>query len=123
MVGQGQAGQPPQSVPAQIGATPITLGQSMVPLYGPWKFQIGDSPVNPVTNALLWAEPDYNDSNWESVDLTPRQGTVDPFTGDPGYVSGWTTKGHAGYWGWAWYRIRISIAAKPGDQPALATFG
>jgi hypothetical protein len=32
-------------------------------------------------------------------------------------------KGHAGYWGWAWYRIQVSIVAKPGDQLALATFG
>lgn len=123
MVAPGQAGQPPQSVPAQIVVTPITLGQSVVPLYGPWKFQIGDSPQNPVTHAPLWSEPGYDDSKWESVDLKPGQGTVDPFTGDPRYVPGWTTKGHAGYWGWAWYRMRISIAAKPGDQLAIATFG
>jgi hypothetical protein len=32
-------------------------------------------------------------------------------------------KGHSGYWGWAWYRIQVSIVAKPGDQIALATFG
>jgi hypothetical protein len=122
MVGPGQAVHPPQSLPAQIVAAPITLGQSVVPLYGPWKFQIGDSPVNPVTHAPLWSEPGYDDSKWESVDLKPIPGTVDPFTRDPDYVPGWTTKGHAGYWGWAWYRIRVSIAAKPGDQIALATF-
>src|SRR5271156_6722631 len=29
----------------------ISLGQSAVPLYGPWKFTIGDSPVDPVTHA------------------------------------------------------------------------
>jgi hypothetical protein len=123
MAGPGQAVRPSQSVPAQTVATPIALGQSMVPLYGPWKFQIGDSPVNPVTGAPLWSEPDYDDSTWETVDLKPKQGMVDPFTGDPGYVQGWTTKGHAGYWGWAWYRIRVSIAARPGDQTAIATFG
>jgi hypothetical protein len=32
-------------------------------------------------------------------------------------------KGHAGYWGWAWYRIRVSIVAKPGEQLAVGTFG
>ena len=95
----------------------------MVSLYGPWKFQIGDSPVDPVTHAPTWSEPDYDDSTWESVDLKPGQGTVDPFTRNPRYVAGWTMKGHAGYWGWAWYRIRVSIVAKPGDRPALATFG
>jgi hypothetical protein len=25
----------------------IRLGQSAVPLYGPWKFTVGDSPVDP----------------------------------------------------------------------------
>jgi hypothetical protein len=115
--------QPPPSAPAQIAAVPITLGQSSVPLDGPWKFQIGDSPGNPVTHAPLWAEPDYDDSTWETVDLKPIPGIVNPFTRDPNYVPGWTTKGHAGYWGWAWYRIRVSIAVRPGDQIALATFG
>jgi len=122
-VGPGQTVQPLQAVTAQVGAAPITLGQSVVPLYGPWKFQIGDSPLNPETHAPLWAEPGYDDSTWESVDLTPKQGRVDPFTRNPRYVPGWTMKGHAGYWGWAWYRIRVSIVAKPGDQTALATFG
>jgi hypothetical protein len=123
IVGAGQAAQPPQSLPAPFVATPITLGQSVVPLYGPWKFQIGDSPVNPATLAPLWSDPGYDDSKWESVDLKPTPGTVDPFTRDPNYVPGWTTKGHAGYWGWAWYRIRVSIEARPGDQTAIATFG
>ncbi len=35
----------------------ISLGQSAVPLYGPWKFTVGDSPVDPVTHGPLWAEP------------------------------------------------------------------
>ena len=119
----GQAVLPPRSAPAQPVAAPITFGQSVVTLNGPWKFQIGDSPVNPVTHAPLWSEPSFDDSKWETVDLTPKQGTVDPFTRDPRYVPGWTMKGHAGYWGWAWYRIQVSIVAKPGDQLALATFG
>ena len=28
----------------------ILLGQSAVPLYGPWKFTVGDSPVDPATH-------------------------------------------------------------------------
>ncbi len=123
MAGPGQAVQSPQSAPAQNVAAPITLGQSLVPLDGPWKFQIGDSPQNPVTHEPLWAEPGYDDSKWETVDLKPIPGIVNPFTRDPEYVPGWTTKGHAGYWGWAWYRIRVSIEARPGDQLAVATFG
>jgi hypothetical protein len=119
----GQAVLPPRSAPAQPVAAPITFGQSLIPLNGPWKFQIGDSPVNPLTHAPLWSEPSFDDSKWETVDLTPRQGTVDPFTRNPQYVQGWTMKGHAGYWGWAWYRIQVSIVAKPGEQLALGTFG
>jgi hypothetical protein len=119
----GHGLQPPQSAPAQSVEAPITFGQSVVPLYGPWKFQIGDSPPDPVTHEPLWSEPGYDDSTWETVDLKPIPGSVDPFTANPDYVPGWTTKGHAGYWGWAWYRMRVSIAARPGDQIALATFG
>ena len=44
----------------------ISLGQSAVPLYGPWKFTVGDSPVDPVTHAPLWAEPGFDDSKWEN---------------------------------------------------------
>src|ERR1700691_2434872 len=128
VVAMGEAVLPPRSAPSQPAApapiaAPITFGQSLVPLNGPWKFQIGDSPVDPEKHALLWSEPSYDDSKWETVDLTPRPGTVDPFTGNPRYVPGWTMKGHAGYWGWAWYRIQVSIVAKQGDRLALATFG
>src|ERR1035438_3524479 len=34
----------------------ITIGQSVAPLYGPWKFKIGDSPLDPVTRAPLRSE-------------------------------------------------------------------
>ena len=42
-------------------ATRITLGQSIVPLTGPWKFHVGDDP--------RWADPHFDDSQWETVDL------------------------------------------------------
>jgi hypothetical protein len=35
-------------------------------------------------------------------------------------VPGWTAKGHPGYWGYAWYRIRVRVAAQPGQKLALA---
>jgi hypothetical protein len=101
------------------GAAPIAIGHSVVPLYGPWKFTVGDSPVDPVTRAPLWAEPGFDDSNWETVDLTPKQGAIDPIVGLPGYVPGWTSKGHPGYWGYAWYRIRVRLAMQPGESLAL----
>ena len=104
-------------------AAPISFGKSVVPLNGPWKFQIGDSPTDPQTGEPLWAEPGFDDSHWETVDLTPQPGTVDPFDRDQRYVQGWTTKGHPGYWGYAWYRIRVPVAAEPGEKLALATYG
>jgi len=97
----------------------IQLGDSVVPLYGPWKFTVGDSPINPATHNPLWAEPGFDDSHWENVDLTPKKGSVDPVSGLSGYVPGWTERGHAGYWGYAWYRIRVKVETKPGVKLAL----
>jgi hypothetical protein len=45
------------------------------------------------------------------VDLTPKNGTFDPVGGYTGYVPGWTARGHAGYWGYAWYRIRVVLSS------------
>jgi hypothetical protein len=98
----------------------VTLGQSAVPLYGPWKFTVGDSPIDPKTGQPLWAEPDFDDSQWETVDLTPKDGSIDPITGQSGYVPGWTAKGHPEYFGYAWYRIRVQVRARTGQQLALA---
>jgi len=98
----------PVSAHAQTAPAPpmthVTLGPSSVPLYGPWKFRVGDSPIDPSTNAPLWAQPGFDDSQWETVDLTP-QGLLDPLGGFSDYVKGWTARGHAGYSGYAWYRI------------------
>lgn len=106
--------------PSQPQTARITLGQSAVPLNGPWKFHIGDSPLDPKTGKPLWAEPDFDDSAWENVDLTPKEGSTDPTLGFAGYVPGWTTKGHPGYWGYAWYRIRVHLNLPPHQQLALA---
>src|SRR3984957_19665073 len=98
----------------------VTLGRSAVPFYGPWKFTVGDSPIDPKTGQPLWAEPGFDDSNWETVDLTPKDGAFNPIEGTSGYVPGWTAKGHPGYWGYAWYRIRVQVQARPGAALALA---
>jgi Stage II sporulation protein E (SpoIIE) len=109
----------PHAEPANASAIPIQLGQSMVPLYGPWKFQVGDSPIDPATNQPLWAQPAFDDSTWETVDLTPK-GIVNPFQGSSGYLPGWGVRGHAGYSGYAWYRIRVEVHAQPGEKLTLA---
>jgi hypothetical protein len=111
---------PAQSTGATHGIAEISLGQSADPLYGPWRFTVGDSPVDPLTHAPLWAEPGFEDSKWETVDLTPKEGSFDPSWGASGYVPGWTAKGHPGYWGYAWYRIRVRLQGRPGEKLALA---
>jgi serine phosphatase RsbU (regulator of sigma subunit) len=111
----------PQAPSAQSdSALHITLGQSVIPLYGPWKFTVGDSPIDPATRTPLWAETGFDDSKWETVDLTPKQGAIDPIAGLPSYVPGWTAKGHRGYWGYAWYRIRVQLQGRQDDMLALA---
>lgn len=68
---------------ASVGAettTKITLGQSIVALTGPWKFHIGDNPQ--------WSDPSFDDSQWETVDLTPKTGASDPIMGLSNYVPG-----------------------------------
>ncbi|MGB6973764.1 MAG: SpoIIE family protein phosphatase [Terracidiphilus sp.] len=112
--------QPPASPqtthPLSSRAAPITLGQSVVPLNGPWKFHIGDSPIDPKTGQFLWAEPGFDDSKWGTMNLTPIPGVSDPWDGDPRWVPGWTAKGHPGYMGWAWYRLTVRVAAQPGAK-------
>lgn len=98
----------------------VTLGQSAVPLYGPWKFTVGDSPMDAKTAQPLWAEPGFDDSSWEKVDLKPKTGALDPLSGLTGYVPGWSLRGHPGYWGFAWYRIRVQVHARFGEELALA---
>ena len=98
----------------------ITLGQAAFPLNGPWKFSVGDSPLDPSNGEPLWAEPGFDDSSWETVDLTPAAGSYEPIQGVPSWVPGWTSKGHPGYWGYAWYRIRVEVdpqnPAEQGDR-------
>ncbi|WP_250633163.1 glycoside hydrolase family 2 [Pinirhizobacter soli] len=79
----------------------VTLGHSTVPLNGPWRFHVGDDP--------RWSSTDFDDSVWETVDLTPAPGAHDGDVGLPGYVSGWSRRGHAGYTGYAWYRMKVSV--------------
>jgi hypothetical protein len=67
----------------------VTLGQAVVALNGPWKFHTGDNP--------LWAEPNFDDSAWETVDLTPPPGAHDSDVGLTDYVPGWQARAHCDY--------------------------
>ncbi|MFZ0663493.1 MAG: SpoIIE family protein phosphatase [Acidobacteriaceae bacterium] len=104
-----------QEAAAPSDTAQVTVGQAVIPLNGPWKFHIGDNPQ--------WASPNFDDSQWETVTLTPTSKSFDPITGWSGYVPGWTAKGHPGYWGYAWYRIRVKVNARPGERLALDVAG
>jgi hypothetical protein len=53
------------------------------------------------------------------VDLTPKDGAVDPIAGLSGFVPGWTATGHPSYWEClVLYRIRVGMRA--GEALALA---
>jgi Stage II sporulation protein E (SpoIIE)/Beta-galactosidase jelly roll domain len=71
----------------------VKLGESSVELDGPWKFHVGDDPA--------WSQPDFDDSSWEEIDLTPDSST--------GVALGWTAHGHRGYSGYAWYRLQVNV--------------
>ena len=88
----------------------ITIGHCVIALNGPWKFHTGDD--------ARWADSGFDDSRWETVDLTPAAGAHDPDVGFVGYVPGWTARGHPGYSGVAWYRLHVAISA--GDSLALS---
>jgi len=90
----------------------IAIGHCVVALNGPWAFHTGDDPH--------WADPAFDDAGWEAVDLTPTPGAHDPDVGLTGYVAGWTAKGHPGYSGVAWYRLRVIVDHPSGDTLALS---
>ena len=94
---------------SDVGITHVTLGHSVVPLTGPWRFHIGDD--------AKWADPNFDDGDWEVVDLGAKKESIDPTMGFEGFSPGWTGKGHAGYAGYAWYRMRIRVQ---GADEALA---
>jgi hypothetical protein len=48
----------------------VTLGQSVVALTGPWKFHVGDDPG--------WADPGFDDSQWEQFELAPGMQNLTP---------------------------------------------
>ncbi len=114
-----QTRNPALSADASSQPDPIKLGKPYLPLDGPWKFRAGDSPLDPATGAPLWAEADFNDAQWESVSLKPKADAHDPLGGQAGYLPGWTARGHAGYWGYAWYRLRVRVQITPGEKLAV----
>jgi hypothetical protein len=89
----------------------ISIGQASHLLTGPWRFQLGDDARR--------AAPAFDDSGWESVDLTPAPGAHDSDVGLTDYVPGWWARGHEGHSGYAWYRMHVTLDAPAGARLAL----
>lgn len=95
--------------PATESATPVQpsadfveqvrLGNSVVPLVGPWKFQTGDDPA--------WSQPGFDDSSWTDMDMTPPSRPGHPNQTLP--LAGWTARGYPNYSGYAWYRLTVDV--------------
>ncbi len=99
--------------PALAGtrAVSVTLDQAMFRLNGPWLFHVGDNP--------RWAEPGYDDSGWQVMYLSAPASATDGDVGLPHYAPGWSARGHAGYFGYSWYRLHLNLRAPAGKSLAL----
>ncbi len=104
------------------------MGSAAVELAGKWRFHPGDSPLGAGAQpedhaAQLWAQPEFDDSQWSTQDLTPPPGSYDPLTGVSGYIPGWTAQGYPNLTRYAWYRLRINVenvAPSGGEPPTLS---
>ncbi len=95
------------SVLSQAPAAPVTLGQSVVALTGPWKFHIGDDP--------RWSDKDFDDSNWEHYDLAPGGESLPPERAlQLEKLPGWQHHGHPGHAGYGWYRMQLNVQPMAG---------
>lgn len=80
---------------------PTELRAAAPLLDGPWRFHIGDDPG--------WASAGFDDSGWETIDLTAPASSNDGDVGLPNYASGWMAHGHPDYHGYAWYRRGVDV--------------
>ena len=90
---------------------PPTLRAAATLLDGAWQFRTGDDPH--------WADPNTDDSGWETIDMTAPPGSHDGDVGLPDYVAGWMAHGHPGYHGYAWYRRAVTVPAGPASWDIL----
>jgi hypothetical protein len=93
-------------IPTDDSQLQVTLGDGTAELSGMWKFHTGDD--------MAWAQQDFDDSGWRSIDVTPPAGSEDTALGTSGFIPGWTANGYPGYSGYAWYRLRINVVSSHG---------
>jgi hypothetical protein len=91
---------------------PPRLRAAATLLDGQWRFRTGDDP--------RWADPNADDRDWGTIDMTAPPGSHDGDVGLPDYVAGWMAHGHPGYHGYAWYRRDVSV---PADHPSWDVLG
>ncbi len=87
------ASQQPSLKPASKAAPTLVIkgvGKGVAALDGTWQFQVGDDP--------RWAKADFDDSDWESIDVSAP----------------WGAQLHPSYAGFAWYRRHIEILPTAG---------
>ena len=82
---------------------PVALRAAAPPIDGAWRFHVGDDP--------RWSTVTFDDSDWETIDLSAPASSIDGDVGLPNYVDGWMAHGHPGYQGYAWYRRKWTIPA------------
>lgn len=90
----------------------LRADKNIITLNGPWKFIVGDN--------IQYSQPGYDDSGWETMDLTAPPGVHDDDVGLSGFIPGWTAKGHANYSGYAWYRLQVPLDSLTRNNLALA---
>lgn len=83
----------------QSSVEQVHLGDSVVPLAGPWKFSPGDDPQ--------WSQPGFDDSAWSEMDMTAPPNPAHP--NRTLRLPGWTARGYPHYSGYAWYRLTIDV--------------
>jgi hypothetical protein len=82
---------------------PSALRAAAPLLDGAWRFHIGDDP--------RWANPNADDTGWETMDLSAPASSNDGDVGLPNYAAGWMAHGHPGHTGYAWYRRTVTVPA------------
>jgi hypothetical protein len=93
-----------------VGGRPDPAGLAVV-LDGNWTFHAGDD--------LRWADPNWNDSAWDHMNLVSDERMHDPDVGLPGWLPGWHARGYPDLAGYGWYRRRVALP----PQSDLALLG
>jgi hypothetical protein len=95
------------NLPAGDQQHQVKLGDGTAELSGLWKFHTGDD--------MAWAKPDFDDSGWDTIDLTPPDGSANSELGTSGFIPGWTARGYPNHSGYAWYRLHINVESSHGS--------